>query len=176
VRRHGLEAFHAEIVRIVPFLADRVHEIRSWDDVKLLTVRIDRLRQWHRPGLLCIGDAAHAMSPIGGVGVNLAVQDAVAAANYLAGPMAGGCDVDDLLWRVQRRRMLPTRVIQAMQRIAQNRLIDRIVLRNVPITRPPRMIRLMQRFAILQAIPAWLIGMGVRREHVRSPDAGLRRS
>ena len=167
LREQGLDNFRDDVAATAPFLA--AGELQSWDQVKLLTVELDRLTRWHRPGLLAIGDAAHAMSPIGGVGINLAVQDAVAAANYLAGPMAEGSDVDDLLWRVQRRRMLPTRIIQAMQRAAQNRLIDRIVLRNVPITRPPGIVRLMQRFPILQSIPAWLIGMGVRREHVRSP-------
>jgi 2-polyprenyl-6-methoxyphenol hydroxylase-like FAD-dependent oxidoreductase len=173
LRDRGLAAFRAEVAAAAPFLA--VGELTNWDQIKLLTVELDRLTRWHRPGLLAIGDAAHAMSPIGGVGINLAVQDAVAAANYLAGPMAQGSNVDDLLWRVQRRRMLPTRIIQAMQRAAQDRLISRIVLGKLPIARPPRIVRLMQRFPILQAIPALLIGMGVRREHVRSPDVGLRR-
>jgi 2-polyprenyl-6-methoxyphenol hydroxylase-like FAD-dependent oxidoreductase len=169
LRERGLDNFRADVAATAPFLADAVGELRTWDQVKLLTVELDRLTKWHRPGLLAIGDAAHAMSPIGGVGINLAVQDAVAAANYLAGPMADGKDVDDLLWRVQRRRMLPTRIVQAMQRTAQNRIINRVVLKNVPITRPPRLIRLMQRFPILQLIPAYLIGMGFRREHIRSP-------
>jgi 2-polyprenyl-6-methoxyphenol hydroxylase-like FAD-dependent oxidoreductase len=171
IRERGLDNFRADVAATAPLLAGQVDELQSWDQVKLLTVELDRLTTWHRPGLLAIGDAAHAMSPIGGIGINLAVQDAVAAANYLAGPMAEGSDVDDLLWRVQRRRMLPTRIIQAMQRTAQNRIIDRVVLKNVPITRPPGIIRLMQRFPVLQRFPAWLIGMGVRREHIRSPDA-----
>jgi 2-polyprenyl-6-methoxyphenol hydroxylase-like FAD-dependent oxidoreductase len=171
IRERGLDAFRADVAATAPLLTPGVDDLQSWDQVKLLTVELDRLTTWHRPGLLAIGDAAHAMSPIGGVGINLAVQDAVAAANYLAGPMADGSDVDDLLWRVQRRRMLPTRIIQAMQRTAQNRIIDRVVLKNVPISGPPRLIRLMQRFPILQRIPAWLIGMGVRREHINSPDA-----
>jgi len=171
IRERGLDAFRADVAATAPLLSPGVDDLQSWDQVKLLTVELDRLTTWHRPGLLAIGDAAHAMSPIGGVGINLAVQDAVAAANYLAGPMAEGSDVDDLLWRVQRRRMLSTRIIQAMQRTAQNRIIDRVVLKNVPIAGPPRLIRLMQRFPVLQRIPAWLIGMGVRREHIRSPDA-----
>jgi len=176
LRERGLDNFRDDVAATAPFLGGAVGELQSWDQVKLLTVELDRLTEWHRPGLLAIGDAAHAMSPIGGVGINLAVQDAVAAANYLAGPMADGSDVDDLLWRVQRRRMLPTRIVQAMQRTAQNRIIDRVVLKNVPITRPPGVVRLMQRFPILQLIPAYLIGMGFRREHVRSPDAGFRRA
>ncbi|MEA3031218.1 MAG: hypothetical protein QOG13_2543 [Sphingomonadales bacterium] len=174
LREKGLDNFRADVAATAPFLA--AGELRSWDQIKLLTVELDRLTRWHRPGLLAIGDAAHAMSPIGGVGINLAIQDAVAAANFLAAPMAAGRSVDGLLGRVQRRRMLPTRIIQAMQRTAQNRLIKRIVVDNVPITRPPRIIRLMQLFPVLQRIPAYLIGLGFRREHVRSPDAGLRRA
>ena len=169
IRERGLDSFRADVAATAPFL--KVDELQSWDQVKLLTVELDRLTRWHRPGLLAIGDAAHAMSPIGGVGINLAIQDAVAAANFLAGPMAEGSEVDDLLWRVQRRRMLPTRIVQAVQRAAQNRIIDRVVLKNVPITRPPGFLRLMQRFPILQRIPAYLIGMGFRREHIRSPEA-----
>ena len=170
LRAKGLDNFRADIAATAPFLP--VGELESWDQVKLLTVELDRLTRWHRPGLLAIGDAAHAMSPIGGIGINLAIQDAVAAANLLAGPMADGAEVDGLLWRVQRRRMLPTRLFQAMQRTAQNRLIDRIILRNVPIVRPPWILRLLQRFPILQRIPAYMIGLGFRPEHVRSPDAG----
>ncbi len=172
LREKGLDNFRADVAATAPFLAGAVCELESWDQVKLLTVELDRLTRWHRPGLLAIGDAAHAMSPIGGVGINLAIQDAVAAANILAASMAAGRAVDGLLAKVQRRRMLPTRIVQAMQRTAQNRLIKRIVLDNVPITRPPRIIRLMQRFPILQRIPAYMIGLGFRREHVRSPDAG----
>ena len=177
LRARGLENFREDVAGTAPFLAGSVVDLVSWDQVKLLTVALDRLTRWHRPGLLAIGDAAHAMSPIGGVGINLAIQDAVAAANILAGPMAEGKDVDGLLGRVQQRRMLPTRIVQTVQRFAQNRVIDRIVLRNVPITRPPRLIRLMQRFPILQRIPARLVGLGFRPEHVRSPDArGVRQS
>lgn len=171
IRARGLDRFRADVAATAPFLAGQVGELQDWEQVKLLTVELDRLTTWHRPGLLAIGDAAHAMSPIGGVGINLAIQDAVAAANLLAGPMAEGSDVDDLLWRVQRRRMLPTRIVQAMQRTAQNRIIDRVVLKNVPITRPPGIVRLMQRYPVLQRIPAYLVGMGFRREHIRSPKA-----
>jgi 2-polyprenyl-6-methoxyphenol hydroxylase-like FAD-dependent oxidoreductase len=172
LRDKGIESFRAGVAAAAPFLAGAVDALKGWDEVKLLTVELDRLTCWHRPGLLIIGDAAHAMSPIGGVGINLAVQDAVASANALAGPMAKGQDVDGLLDKVQRRRMLPTRIIQGLQRTAQTRLIDRVVLRNMPIARPPRIVRLMQRFPMLQAIPAYLIGIGFRAEHVRSPEAG----
>jgi 2-polyprenyl-6-methoxyphenol hydroxylase-like FAD-dependent oxidoreductase len=175
LRNRGLDHFRADVALAAPFLARAVHELESWDQIKLLTVELDRLTCWHRPGLLVIGDAAHAMSPMGGVGINLAVQDAVAAANVLAGPMAEGRDVDPLLEQVQRRRMLPTRIIQGIQKTAQNRLIDRIVLRNVPISRPPRIVRWMQRFPVLQRIPAYVIGMGFRAEHVRSPEIPLSR-
>jgi len=170
MRDLGIDTFRASVAAAAPFLAGAVDALRDWDEVKLLTVELDRLTCWHRLGLLVIGDAAHAMSPIGGVGINLAVQDAVAAANTLAGPMAKGQDVDGLLAKVQRRRMLPTRIIQGLQRAAQTRLIDRVVLKNVPIARPPRIVRLMQRFSILQTIPAYLIGIGFRAEHVRSPE------
>ena len=176
LRDKGLENFRADVAATAPFLAGAIDELDSWDRVKLLTVELDRLTRWHRPGLLAIGDAAHAMSPIGGIGINLAVQDAVAAANILAGRMAEGRNVDDLLARVQRRRMLPTRIFQAIQRTAQNRLIDRVILKNVPITGPPRILRLLQRFQWLQRLPAYMIGLGIRPEHVRSPDAGLRRA
>jgi 2-polyprenyl-6-methoxyphenol hydroxylase-like FAD-dependent oxidoreductase len=171
LREKGLANFRAGIAATAPFLGGAVAELESWDQVKLLTVELDRLTRWHQPGLLAIGDAAHAMSPIGGIGINLAVQDAVAAANILAGPMADGRNVDDLLHRVQRRRMLPTRIFQAFQRTAQNRLIDQVILKNVPITRPPWILRLLQRYPVLQRIPARIIGVGFRPEHVRSPEA-----
>jgi 2-polyprenyl-6-methoxyphenol hydroxylase-like FAD-dependent oxidoreductase len=142
-----------------------MNTITSWDDVKLLTVRVDRLRQWWKPGFICIGDAAHAMSPIGGVGVNLAVQDAVAAANILAEPLlTKSLDVADLK-AVQRRRSFPTRVTQAIQVAAQNNIIGpTLKLREQP--KPPLPLRLMQKYPILQRIPARVLGLGVRREHV----------
>lgn len=171
IRDEGIVAFREHVASAAPFLADRVDEIAGWDQVKLLSVSLDRLTRWHRPGLLAIGDAAHAMSPIGGVGINLAIQDAVAAANILARAMADGRDVDDLLARVQRRRALPTRVTQGLQRIVQNRLIGNVILNNVPIAGPPWPVRLMQRFSVLQRIPAYLVGIGVRPEHIRSPEA-----
>ena len=170
VRGAGLSAFRERIAAVAPQVAGSVDSLTDWDGVKLLSVSLDRLRHWHRPGLLCIGDAAHAMSPIGGVGINLAVQDAVAAANILAAPMVAGGSPDALLARVQARREWPTRVIQAGQRIVQNTIISTIIA-GTPIERPPLAIRLLDRFALLRRIPARIIGLGVRREHIRSPAA-----
>lgn len=166
----GLPAFRDAILRLAPYLADRVEEIASWDDAKLLTVGVDRLEQWHRPGVLCIGDAAHTMSPIGGVGINLAIQDAVAAANILAVPLRGGRATEADLAAVQRRRELPTRVTQAMQVAVQKNIISRVLAGREAI-KPPLLIRLLDRFPILRRIPARLVGLGVRPEHVRSPEA-----
>jgi len=169
LRRAGLDAFRAEIVSVVPFLSDRVGEIRSWDDVKLLTVKIDRLRQWHRPGLLCIGDAAHAMSPVGGVGINLAIQDAVAAANILAEPLRRGTPSAADLQAVQRRRELPARVTQRAQVFIQERVLFRTLKSGAP-AKLPLVARLLNRFPVLRRIPARLVGLGVRPEHVRTLD------
>ena len=170
VRRRGLEAFRGEVAAIAPALADRVSELRTWDDVKLLTVAVDRLRRWWKPGVLCLGDAAHAMSPVGGVGINLAVQDAVAAANLLAGPLRKGTVTAADLHRVQRRREFPTRVTQGVQVLIQDRVIGRVLgtRRRLP---PPWPVRLLARFPALARIPAWLVGVGVRPEHVRTPAA-----
>jgi 2-polyprenyl-6-methoxyphenol hydroxylase-like FAD-dependent oxidoreductase len=168
IHARGLPAFREQIARLAPWLHDRTDELRDWDDVKLLSVAVDRLRVWHRPGLLCIGDAAHAMSPIGGVGINLAVQDAVAAANILAAPLLRGVPADDDLAAVQRRREFPTRVTQRLQVLAQDRIIGRVLRATGPI-RPPWPLRLFNRWPLLRRIPARLIGMGVRSEHVRTP-------
>ena len=168
VRAGGIEGFRREVGALAPFPPDRVNELESWDDVKLLTVRVDRARRWYRPGLLCIGDAAHAMSPIGGVGINLAIQDAVAAANVLAAPLRGGCVTVELLRAVQRRRELPTRLTQRVQVLVQDRLITRVLGRRAPL-RPPLAIRLLARFPVLQRIPGRLVGIGIRPEHVRTP-------
>ena len=140
-------------------------------DLKLLSVALDRLTCWYRPGLLAIGDAAHAMSPIGGVGINLAIQDAVAAANALAGPLARGENVEPLLHKVQDRRMLPTRAIQGAQKLAQDKVIGRLLQPGDPIRKAPLVVRLLDRFPVLRRIPGRLIGLGVRRERVRSPAA-----
>jgi 2-polyprenyl-6-methoxyphenol hydroxylase-like FAD-dependent oxidoreductase len=175
VRERGLDAFRAEIVRLAPYLADRVQEMKDWDDVKLLTVEVDRLTRWWQPGLLCIGDAAHAMSPIGGVGVNLAVQDAVAAANILAAPLREGRLTTRDLEAVQRRRTLPMKVIQAIQIGVQSRLIDPLLDSDKPITAPWAM-RLFNHFPFLRRIPALVVGIGVRPEHVRIPAQPLAQS
>jgi len=170
LRRKGLEAFRLAIVELRPFLSDRVREIVSWDDVKLLTVRVDRLKRWYRPGLLCIGDAAHAMSPVGGVGINLAIQDAVAAANILAGPLRQGHVTDEDLRKVEKRRELPTGLTQALQIFVQDRVISNVLaLRSQPKT--PFVIKLFNRFPYLRRFPARLIGMGFRPEHVLTDEA-----
>jgi 2-polyprenyl-6-methoxyphenol hydroxylase-like FAD-dependent oxidoreductase len=166
IRARGLPAFRAAVAKLAPFAADRVAELRDWDPIKLLTVKVDRLDRWYRPGLLCIGDAAHAMSPVGGVGINLAIQDAVAAANLLAAPLREGRLSTDDLRRVQRRRMLPTRVTQRLQLFIQDRVIRRVLgSTGRPVL--PLAVQLLARFPILRRIPARLIGMGIRPEHVR---------
>ena len=171
LRRNGLDAFRSEIAGIVPWLADRTNEIASWDEVKLLTVKVDRLQQWHRPGLLCIGDAAHAMSPVGGVGINLAIQDAVAAANILWRPLRDGAPSVADLAAVQARRELPTRVTQRVQVFVQKYVLFRTISGRGP-TKLPWPLRLLNRFPRLRRIPARFVGLGVRPEHIRTPDAG----
>jgi 2-polyprenyl-6-methoxyphenol hydroxylase-like FAD-dependent oxidoreductase len=166
VRRRGLDAFRAAVGRLAPFAAGRVGEIGDWADVKLLTVQVDRLRRWYRPGLLCIGDAAHAMSPVGGVGINLAIQDAVAAANLLARPLREGRLTPDDLRRVQRRRQWPTRLTQRLQVLVQRRVIGQTLSAGGPLT-PPLALRLLARSPFLPRIAARLVGLGVRPEHVR---------
>jgi 2-polyprenyl-6-methoxyphenol hydroxylase-like FAD-dependent oxidoreductase len=168
-QRAGLPAFRRSVAQIMPAFADRVDELKDWDQIKLLTVAVNRLRHWHRPGLLCIGDAAHAMSPIGGVGVNLAVQDAVAAANILWQPLKAGTLREDDLERVERRREFPTRVTQRIQVVVQNNVIDRLLGAGETLA-APLPLRLTSWFAPLRLIPAWLVGKGVRPEHVHTPD------
>jgi 2-polyprenyl-6-methoxyphenol hydroxylase-like FAD-dependent oxidoreductase len=174
IRSNGLAAFRADIAKAAPELAPVVEALHDWDQVKLLSVSLDRLTRWWRPGLLAIGDAAHAMSPVGGVGINLAIQDAVAAANILAGPLAHSEDVDPLLKHVQKRRMLPTRIVQAAQKAVHDRVLTPLVVRKAVLDKVPLALRLFDRVPLLRRIPALLIGLGVRREHIRSPDAGLR--
>lgn len=169
IRGEGLDAFRQRVAGAVPEIAADLGAIDDWDDVKLLSVSLDRLARWHRPGLLVIGDAAHAMSPVGGVGINLAIQDAVAAANILAVPMAQGRGVDDLLARVQARRMFPVRVIQRMQRAVHAGVLGPALNATAPME-APFALRMLDRFPILRRIPARLVGLGVRREHIRSPE------
>src|SRR5215510_11052710 len=169
IRQWGLDAFREDVARLVPYLRDRVAEIRRWDDVKLLTVVVDRLPRWYRPGLLCIGDAAHAMSPIGGVGINLAIQDAVAAANRLVGPLRNGAVSERDLSDVQRRRMFPTRSTQRMQVFIHDKFLSRALARRTTPT-PPCVVRLMGHWPILQRIPARIVGLGFRPGHVPTPS------
>jgi 2-polyprenyl-6-methoxyphenol hydroxylase-like FAD-dependent oxidoreductase len=169
LRAQGIEAFRKDLVALNPKLDGRVNELASWDDVKLLTVRVDRLKRWYRPGLLCIGDAAHAMSPVGGVGINLAIQDAVAVANILWDPLRKGPVSEQVLAQVQKRRQWPTEMTQAVQLFVQRRVISN-VLSMTEAPRPPFILTMFNRFPFLRRIPARLIGMGFRPEHVRSPE------
>ncbi len=165
MRRQEFEIFRAEIIKLAPYTRDSVRELRGWDDVKLLTVRVDRLLEWFRPGLLCLGDAAHAMSPVGGVGINLAIQDAVAAANVLFKPLREGQITIDHLRGIQKRRELPTRVTQRLQVIVQRRIIAR-VLRETGSLKPPLAVRLLAVVPLLRRIPARIVGVGIRPEHI----------
>lgn len=169
VRQRGLPAFRDALVEIAPFMHDRVAELSDWNDIKLLTVVVDRLRRWYRPGLLCIGDAAHAMSPIGGVGINLAIQDAVATANLLAAPLRDGKITMNNLRQVQHRRELPARLTQRLQVLIQDRIISRVLAGQKSLSLPWPL-RLLRRFPVLRRIPARLIGMGFRPEHVKTPN------
>jgi 2-polyprenyl-6-methoxyphenol hydroxylase-like FAD-dependent oxidoreductase len=171
VKARGLDAFRADVVSMAPVLKSGIADVKSWDDVKLLTVAINRLKRWTRPGLLCIGDAAHAMSPVGGVGVNLAVQDAVATANLLAAKLVSGCPSEDELDAVRRRREFPMRATQTMQVLAQNNIIS-VVLK--PEDRPlkaPLFARVINAVPWLQSLTARFFAIGVRPEHVHSPEA-----
>ena len=171
IRQRGLPAFRDELADIAPFLRGRGDALRSWDDVQLLTVLVDRLREWSRPGLLCIGDSAHAMSPVGGVGINLAIQDAVAAANILTKALLQGApDIRDLR-AVQERREFPTRVTQGFQVKAHTRIIVPVLEGRVKVDKLPFALRLFRDFPIFRRIPARLIGIGVRPEHIKD---GLR--
>jgi len=168
----GIEDLRAAIVELAPFLQDRVGELRDWNDLKLLTVTVNRMRRWHRPGFLCIGDAAHAMSPVGGVGINLAIQDAVAAANILAGPLGEGAVSADDLAKIQRRRSFPTRITQRVQALIQKRLTGR-GLHDPGPTRLPWIVRLLERTTLPCRLRNRVIPVGIRPEHVRTPDVSL---
>jgi 2-polyprenyl-6-methoxyphenol hydroxylase-like FAD-dependent oxidoreductase len=164
IQQDGLEVFRRLIRRIAPYLGDRVNELEDWDQIKLLTVQINRLRKWHRPGLLCIGDAAHAMSPAGGVGINLAIQDAVAAANLLSEPLREGRVTEALLARVQQRREFPVRVTQQVQVLA-HRGFERVFQSEGPMS-PPWQLKVVAHVPGLQRVMGHLVGVGIRPEHV----------
>jgi len=171
VKADGIEAFRNRVVALSPFLSDRVGELKSFDDVKLLSVMVNRLRQWWRPGLICIGDAAHAMSPIGGVGINIAVQDAVAAANRLAAPLKAGTTTSGHLQAIQARRDFPARMTQKIQLTMQNRIIGP-ALQATREPKPPLLFKLFDAFPVLRRIPARLLAIGIQPEHVQTPDIG----
>jgi 2-polyprenyl-6-methoxyphenol hydroxylase-like FAD-dependent oxidoreductase len=172
IRRRGIERFREELASLEPFWRDRVDELRGWNDVSLLTVKVDRLERWWRPGLLCIGDAAHAMSPVGGVGINLAIQDAVAASNILGPQLAAGKLTDADLEKVEQRREFPTRATQKLQVLVQNRVIGRVLTSQEPLS-VPWIIRLMQHFSMLRRIPARVVGIGFRPEHVQTRESAV---
>jgi 2-polyprenyl-6-methoxyphenol hydroxylase-like FAD-dependent oxidoreductase len=175
IKQRGLDDFRAAILSVAPFLESRVAEISDWDQIKLLTVLVDRLRQWYRAGLLCIGDAAHAMSPVGGVGINLAIQDAVAAANILARPLSENYVSLSHLQKVQLRRDFPTKLTQWGQVQVQERILSAVLGAEKKV-QAPWFLRLFKKFPVLRRIPARLIGVGVRPEHVKTPTAASFRS
>src|ERR1700690_417127 len=170
LKRDGLESLRQKIPQVAPFLGDgRLAELKDWDDIKLLSVQVNRLKKWYLPGFLCIGDAAHAMSPAGGVGINLAIQDAIAAANILAAPLRGGTVTDEDLRRVQKRRELPTKLTQGMQIPMQKALFEGVISRSGDLA-VPLFVKLLMRFPFLRRIPARVIGMGFRPEHIHTPE------
>ena len=171
VRKRGLPDFQQGILDVAPFLGDRVKELDDWDKIKLLTVTVDRLETWHQPGLLCIGDSAHAMSPIGGVGINLAIQDAVAASNLLTAPLLAGTLTENDLAAVQRRREPPTRKTQGMQVFIQNHVVNRVLGDPRPV-KIPIALRLLKYVPALRRIPARMIGLGFLPEHVETKREG----
>ncbi len=169
IQSAGMEAFRADVAALVPWLRDRLGELRDWNDIKLLTVSVDRLRTWYRTGLLCIGDAAHAMSPIGGLGINLAVQDAVAAANVLYPAFQRGIPTTDALRAVQKRREFPMAVIQGIQVAIQNGFLGHIFNAKSKM-KPPPVLRLFAAVPWLRRIPGYIVGVGVRPEHIHTPE------
>jgi 2-polyprenyl-6-methoxyphenol hydroxylase-like FAD-dependent oxidoreductase len=172
IQHKGLPAFRETIESVAPFLRGRTDELRSWDDIKLLSVAVDRLRHWSRAGLLCIGDSAHAMSPVGGVGINLAIQDAVAAANILAQPLLESRVSGRTLQAVQERREFPTRMTQKLQVFVHKHFIGSAMSRRGPLRSLPLPLKLLQHFPILRRIPARMLGLGFRPEHIHSAAKG----
>jgi 2-polyprenyl-6-methoxyphenol hydroxylase-like FAD-dependent oxidoreductase len=171
IQQRGLPAFRDDIADVAPFLSDRTDTLRDWKDISLLSVRVDRLLAWWRPGLLCIGDSAHAMSPVGGIGINLAIQDAVATANILAEPLRRQRVTSDHLAALQKRRLWPTRRTQSLQVQAHKRLVEPTLRGQVDFTKLPFAVRLLNDYPVLRRIPARLMGIGLRPEHVKSPAA-----
>ena len=173
IQAEGLPAFRESIISVAPFIADRLQELASWDDIKLLSVSVNHLKEWSRAGLLCIGDAAHAMSPIGGVGINLAVQDAVATANILTDPLLSGCLTEGDLRKVQRRRAFPARMIQFMQIFMHKRIFSSNSMRE-PRKNQPLLVKMIQKIPFLRQLPARIIGMGFKPEHICTKEGGSR--
>ena len=174
IKAQGIAAFRDSVRAVAPDLPALDTALPDWDAVRLLSVSLDRLTKWSRPGLLAIGDAAHAMSPVGGIGINLAIADAVAAANILAAPMARGEEVDVLLAKVQKRRWFPTRIVQGAQRAAHERVLRPLIEGRIALPEtPPWPLRLLNRYPLLRRIPGYVIGHGIRQEHVRSPLAAI---
>lgn len=168
-KEHGIDYMRQKMVSKMPSLKDSINEIQDWNDCFLLTVTVDRLKKWWRSGFICIGDAAHAMSPIGGVGINLAIQDAVAAANELVPTLEGGKDVESALAKIQKRREFPTKMTQNFQVFVQNRIISNVI--NESDTESiPFPLRVLQTVTMLQRLPAHVIGLGIRQEHIQTPD------
>jgi 2-polyprenyl-6-methoxyphenol hydroxylase-like FAD-dependent oxidoreductase len=173
IQKKGLPAFRQDLETVAPFLRGRAAELKIWNDIKLLSVAVDRLRHWSRSGLLCIGDSAHAMSPIGGVGINLAIQDAVAASNILVPALSTGASADAHLHKVQARREFPTRMTQGFQIFAHKRFITPALATKGPLKRLPLPLALLKYFSILRRLPARMVGLGFRPEHIHTPDTLL---
>jgi 2-polyprenyl-6-methoxyphenol hydroxylase-like FAD-dependent oxidoreductase len=171
IQKNGLPAFRRDLEIVAPFLQGRTADLKDWSDIKLLSVAVDRLHHWSRSGLLCIGDSAHAMSPIGGVGINLAIQDAVAAANILVPALSTVASADPYLQKVQARREFPTRMTQAVQVFAHKRFIGPALATQAPLKRLPLPLFLLKHFPILRGIPARMVGLGFRPEHIHTPDS-----
>jgi 2-polyprenyl-6-methoxyphenol hydroxylase-like FAD-dependent oxidoreductase len=171
MKQQGLPAFRDGLQAVAPFLGNRAEILKDWTDISLLSVSVDRLREWSRPGLLCIGDSAHAMSPVGGVGINLAIQDAVAAANALAQPLLVHAPLDEPCRAIQERREFPTKVTQATQVFIHKNFIWPALSHKAPVEKLPLLLRLLQQFPVLRRIPARAVGVGVRPEHIHTPDA-----